>query len=173
MLIQSHIKERLNLAYVHAVAGRAGVNVEHSIHDYGVDGSFRAVQVVEGRHIQTGFPVDFQLKATVNWRFDSDRVVYDLDARAHDMMVTRERSAVPLVLILMCLPEDERLWLRATERALLIKNSCYWHWLQAGPPSGNSSSVRVRIPRANLLTSESLLALLQTAREYAHGERIG
>lgn len=33
MLTEPHIKERLSMAYVDAVAGRAGVNVARELHD--------------------------------------------------------------------------------------------------------------------------------------------
>ena len=172
MLTKPHIKERLSMAYVDAVAGRAGINVARELHDYGVDGTFQAVVETPFGFSPTGFTVQYQLKATVNWTAQNGAIVYDLEAKAHAEMVTRDRSAAPMVLIVMCLPRDERQWLRHRETLLVLRNCCYWLWLPGGAsPSTNTSTVRVRLPRSNLLTTDSLTGILERARDYAMGRR--
>lgn len=171
MLSEPHIKERLSMAFVDAIAGRAGVNVARELHDYGVDGTFQSVVKTPLGFAGSGFTVQFQLKATVNWTEEDDHIVYDLEAKAYANMRLRGRSAVPLVLIVMCLPRDHRLWLRHNRRALVLKNCCYWLWLPGGVIPANRSTVRVQLPRQNLLTTAALEGILKRAREYAMGVR--
>lgn len=137
-----------------------------------MDGTFQQVVKTPYGCTGSGFTVQFQLKATVTWTSRTDHVVYDLDARAYSNMVTRERSAVPLILIVMCLPRDEPQWLRQDERLLVMKKSSYWLWLPgSGYLAPGASKIRVRLPRQNLFTTDSLIGILARAREYAIGTR--
>ena len=164
MLTESHIKECLSLAYVHAVTGRAGVNLfVGSRHDYGVDGTFKPVINLNGRRVESGYPVDFQLKSSINWEHDGDVVLYDLEAKTYNDMVGRTPSAIPLVLLLLCLPRNSTAWLVSAETELILRHCCYWMKL-SGEPTDNSTTKRIRIPRSNLLTPDAVRAILATER---------
>lgn len=52
--------------------------------DYGVDGSFRPIEVVDGMRCDAGCPLDFQLKSSVNWKPTGGHIVYDLEATADE-----------------------------------------------------------------------------------------
>ena len=155
----------MSLAYVHAVTGKAGVNlVVGARHDYGVDGAFRLVTNLNGRRVETGYPVDFQMKSTINWGYDGGFVVYDLEAKTYNAMVGRARTAIPLILLLLCLPRDSAAWLAGTETELILRHCCYWMKL-SGEPTDNKTKKRIRIPRSNLLTPEAVLTILARERE--------
>jgi Domain of unknown function (DUF4365) len=47
----------------------------------------------------------------------------------------------------------------------LLGGACYWEYLQE-ELSQNKQSVRIRIPRVQELSTESLLRLMTSAREY-------
>jgi hypothetical protein len=82
LITDNHIKEALSLAYAHALAGIAGVNLHLGPrHDYGVDGTFRPVKIIEKRRIEDGFPIDFQLKSTVNWEVLDKNILIDLEIK--------------------------------------------------------------------------------------------
>jgi hypothetical protein len=167
LITREHTQEALSLAYVQALAGGAGLNLDvRSVFDYGIDGTFWPVKNINGEIIQQGYPVNFQLKATTRWRHEENCVVYDLDARAHRILTDRERGEALAILILLCLPDDDNDWLDGCEDYLLLKRCCYW-FRPPGPPTGNTSSVRIRVPRANVLTPESLRGIMRTAREEA------
>lgn len=134
--------------------------------DYGIDGFFQPIKKLGDMLVPSGFNVEFQMKASTNWSHEGENVVYDLDARAHRILTDRERCQPLAILILLCLPEDHGEWLYGCEEHLRLRNCCYWHRL-AGPPTENASTVRVRIPRANILTPDSLQAIAQLAREEA------
>lgn len=170
MITPEHTQEALSQAFVHALAGVAGINIAtRPMFDYGIDGTFYPVKIVGGERVPTGFPVDFQMKATTRWEFKNDTVVYDLEARTHRLLTDREPGQVLAILILLCLPDDPNNWLDGCEEHLLLKNCCYWYRPE-GPPTQNASSVRIWIPRANLLTPGSLKSIMELARKEAKGQ---
>jgi hypothetical protein len=160
-----HTQESLCLAHIYALAGVAGVNyaVKH-VYDYGVDGQFAAVTPRRnGRLATSGYPLDFQAKATINWDLVDGNIVYDLEAKTYDDMVSRDVSETTLLLILLCLPKSLVEWHESTESATTIRHCCYWQVLH-GEPCGNKSTKRIFIPVANLLTPDTLKALLAAER---------
>jgi hypothetical protein len=160
-----HIQESLCLAHIYAVAGMAGVNHAYKpAHDYGVDGQFDPVILRGNRRVVSGHPLAFQAKATINWDLVDGYIVYDLEAKTYDDIVTRHPSEVTMLLILLCMPKDQTAWHLATPDATIIRNCCYWAILR-GEPCGNTSTKRIRIPASNLLTPDSLLQLLAAERE--------
>lgn len=167
VITREHTQEALSFAYVHAIAGVAGMNLGvRTAFDYGLDGYFEPVKIVGGEIIPSGFNVYFQMKATTRWTHEADHVVYDLDARAHRILTDRERGQALAILILLCLPDDDTIWLAGCEERLLLQRCCYW-FRPEGSPTGNSSTIRVRIPRVNVLTPASLRELAQLARAEA------
>lgn len=165
-----HRKELLSVAYVQAVAAAAGVAVvQRATHDYGVDGALSEISVIDGRRVPSGVEVHYQLKATTRYVEHPDTVVHDLDARTHDMCVQRRTALVPpLLLLVVCLRrdavEERRTWVRVTPEDLMIAACGYWWLAPAGAPIGNSSSVRIRIPRAQILTPRAVDGLLARSR---------
>jgi hypothetical protein len=160
-----HIQERLCAAYVEAVAGVAGVNLAATRrNDYGIDGTFQPVVVRGSRRVESGFPIDFQAKATIDWQFRDNAVVYDLEVKTYNDLVTRHPAASRCVLVLLCLPRDRRDWILAVEEWMLLRRCCYWLFVE-GAVSENSETQRVFIPRANLLTGATLCKLLHDERK--------
>lgn len=168
MLTEQHIAEDLSRAYVQAVAAKAGVNFSTRVHDYEVDGTFHPIRIVNSRRVEAGFPLDFQLKASKNWTINEEHIVYDLEVKTYNDLILRRSTsgATPCILILLCLPENSREWLEISEEQLLLRRCCYWHYL-VGNLTENIETIRVRIPSAQRLTSESLLSLLQQVKEGA------
>jgi hypothetical protein len=143
----------------------AGLNFAvRNIFDYGVDGQFSPVARRDGRLVNTGFPLDFQAKATVNWELVSGEIVYDLEAKTYNDIVSRTPAETTLVLILLCLPRHEAEWHGATYDETTLRHCCYWHTL-TGSSTSNTSTKRIQIPSANLLTPESLGELMLLERE--------
>lgn len=131
-MTQNDIEEALSRAYVYAVAGRAGVNISGPVKDYGVDGTFRRITTFQGMHFENGFPIDFQLKASIGCSFEPLHLVYDLEADAYQKLAYRRNNgAFPHILILMALPHDTGYWLGHSEDALLLRQCCYWYQVDA------------------------------------------
>ena len=165
MLTEQHIIESLSRAYVRALAGKAGLNLSVREYDYGVDGNFDEITIRDKRRVESGFSLSFQLKASTLWQRDDNTVIYDLEAKTYNDLVLRRnfRMAVPCILILFALPPDPSQWLIYNEEEMRLRGSCYWDYL-SGAPTENRQSVRIRIPRQQRLTSESLLDLIEKVK---------
>jgi len=154
----------MSRAFIHAVAGKAGINFTiGSAFDYGFDGQFRPVKIRQNRRVDSGFPLDFQLKATTAWEFDDNDIVYDLEAKTYNDLVDRDPAEIGAVLIVMCLPHEDDSWVEFSEDQLIIRKCCYWVRLE-GELTKNDSKKRIRIPRANLLTVDNLRTILAHER---------
>lgn len=159
-----HTEESLSLAHLHALAGMAGLNINvKRTFDYGVDGSLYPVVKRGGRYVESGFPLDFQLKATINWEQDADDIVYDLKAENYNDIVSRTEAETTQILILLCLPKSQDQWHSTSTTQTTLRHCCYWH-VPEGEPTENSSTKRIRVPVANLLTSTVLEALMREER---------
>ena len=165
MMTLQHIEEGLSRAYVAAVAARAGVNISIAMQDYGVDGTFGRIQRKAHRWFETGVKLDYQLKASKNWRIEGEEIVYDLEAKTYNDLARRsnENNPVPLILILLCLPTEMAAWLEVSEEQLLLRRCCYWARV-VGSPTNNRRAVAVRIPRNQLLTPTVLEDLLERVK---------
>jgi hypothetical protein len=165
VLTEPHILESLSRAYIRAVAGQAGLNLSLREYDYGVDGNFDEITIRNKRRVESGFSLSFQLKASTQWERDDNTVTYDLEAKTYNDLVIRRnfRMAVPCILILLALPSNSSQWLIYSEEEMRIRGSCYWEYL-SGKPTANRQSVRIRIPRHQRLTPESLLDLIEKVK---------
>ena len=177
MLTQQHIQEDLSKAYIQAVAATAGLNLSlgtHS-HDYGVDGTFHQVQIVTRtdpagklvkRRLNSGFNLEFQCKASIDWLDELDHIVHDLEAKTYNDLVLRTdtTNATPIILILMCLPQNQADWLQLSEHELLLRKCCYWHRL-SGEKTVNTSTKRIRIPKAQRLEPAAVSHLLSQVEQ--------
>jgi hypothetical protein len=169
-ITKQHTQEALSLAFIHAVSGIAGLNVQIGArHDYGVDGTLRAVVVRDGRRIESGVLVDFQLKASHNWSLVDDHIVYDLEVKTYNDLVTREPDTPTFILVLLCMPKLEADWISTDEQCLTLRNCCYWVTL-SGPPSENKTRKRIHIPRQNVLTPLAMGAILAAERSKMLGD---
>lgn len=160
MISRQHIEEGLSRAYVQAVAARAGVNIAIPSFDYGVDGTFRKIIKRDKQICESGFSLDYQLKASTRWRLEEENVVYDLAAQTYNDLVLRPvTSAFPLLLLLVCLPADPAQWLECNEQQLLLRGGCYWTFM-TGSVTKHARTIRIRIPRQQQFTPAAITALL-------------
>jgi hypothetical protein len=161
----SHTQEQLTRAHLYGLAGTAGVNlsIERS-HDYGVDGSFHPVFVRGNRRVETGFPIQFQAKSTINWEHKDGLIVYDLAAKNYNDLVSRSAEEVTLMLILLALPKQTVDWHVAASAGTTLRKCCYWHVLSGTPKGTEEGTVRIKIPDTQLLTPFSLNELLDEER---------
>jgi hypothetical protein len=170
-----HVQEALCRAYVLAVAAHAGILCRiKGEFDYGLDGEFRNVVIRKepagnNRYLETGRAVDFQMKASKNWELKNNSIVYDLEAKtfrdlAFQNAAMEKEGSSPSILILLCLPTDASTWLTVSGEQLLLKKSCYWHWVPGTAVSDNSATTRIVIPDSNVLTQSALEELLKKAR---------
>ena len=168
MFPQQIIEELLSVAHVQAVAARAGVSISNFDKDFGIDGTFRQITAIGNRRLTSGYALDFQLKASISCLIESEYIVYDLEVKTYNDLLHRrlDSDATPCILILKVLPLDSEQWLTTIDSGLLLGGACYWVYLQ-GELTQNKQSIRIRIPRVQEFSPESLLSLMTSAREYA------
>ena len=77
---------------------------------------------------ETGFHIDFQLKACKNVVVTADTAKYDLNVDTYNYLVSRHeaRYTNKVLLILLALHEVEAEWLSLSEEQLVLKKCCYW-----------------------------------------------
>lgn len=165
MLTEQHIEEGLSRACVQAIAVMAGLIVSRGEYDYGVDGTFHEVASINGRRVESGFCLHFQLKASTKWQQDESAIIYDLEAKTYNDLVGMQANsgAIPCVLILLALPKDRVRWLECWETGVTIGGGCYWASL-SGSPTKNRRTVRISIPREQQLSPTSLITLLNKVK---------
>ena len=86
---------------------------------------------------------------------DGDAFKYDLEVTAYNDLVTcwSTNSYVKQLLILLVLPDDKDDWLRVGPEQLIARRAAYWyHPDPSEVMSENVSSVRIRIPLANVVS---------------------
>ncbi len=140
--------------------------------DYGFDGSFDLIEENEYQdgettrtdYIKAGFPIEFQLKCSSDWRIEGAEVIWSIKTRAFNKLARRATDAVPALLILMCLPDSEHEWVVADEDSMLLKKCCFYTTIEGPPVPNNNSTRQLRIPRSNLLSPTSLSSMLSARR---------
>lgn len=168
MLTTPHCKECLSRAYITAVVGRARHKLNwNSEHDYGVDGYVRSIEKRGVRHYETGFGFDFESKTTTRWTLDGQEIVYDLEADAHNDLVSRAGTgALPFLLVLLCIHDDETSWLSVSPERLILQKCAYWCQVD-GVFTDNVATRRVRIPSANLFSPKAVADILDAVKSGA------
>lgn len=170
MITTEHTKEDLSRAYVIAAAGRAQcvIRIGDESHDYGLDGHFDSVRLIGNKRKGACCPIHFQLKSTVKWRKVAGMIEYALDVPAYDHLVTLkvEKNANPVILIVLCLPDDETLWASFGHDALSLRECCYY-WFPPAQVSKKSSNSHetIRIPETNRLTPDVLRDFLAKRKD--------
>ncbi len=163
MLTQEHSKEDLSRAYVQAVSAKAGViiSINDRSHDYGIDGSFHEVSILNGRRVESGITLDFQLKSTTRLEIREDFVYHQLDSKTINLLASRLKRpyVTSAILIVFSLPMHPDEWLQLSEKELVLRNCCYWFSFSS--LTTNLYSATVQIPRSQLFTPEELTNLLR------------
>lgn len=156
LLSENDRKEQLSQAYVAAISARCGFTISiPSLDRDSID-----LQVSSGTSRRAS--VQFQLKATSSPTWDDNELKFQLIAKNYNDLVARRQ--VPLLLAVMVLPDDPTDWLLIEPDHLILKRSVWWHSL-IGLPAIEQGSKQVRIPRANLLTTETLTDLISKSEE--------
>lgn len=162
MLTDEHRKEDFSRAYVLAVAAKSGVivSINDRNHDYGIDGSFHQVSIIDGRRVESGVNIDFQLKATSRDIIKEEYVSFTVDANTNNSLALRQGKphCSPVILIVLCMPPEPEEWLKLSEDELILRKCCYWSKISSF--TSNLNSCIIEIPRSQMFTPEALEQLL-------------
>jgi hypothetical protein len=147
------IKERLSVGHVATVAARAGcMIIEMPVDRQSIDVTIRPV---DGESVS----IDAQLKATAGLRRSKGMIVYDLPRKNYDNL-RQTLTQAPKILVVLDLHKDDLHWLACRPTSSVLKRSAYWVDLTGLPPVTNETTVRIKIPPANVLTPAVIVDLM-------------
>lgn len=157
--MRQHIQEGLSKAYVSAIAHRAGFGLSKPEFDYGIDGTVTEITRLSGRYSESGYKLDYQLKASVNVTKTGGEIVFPLEAKNYNDLV-EEFVGTPRILIVYSMPQDEGVWLETSGEALILRHCAWWISLKGKEKTTNTDTKTVHIPEANILDVEGLKSLM-------------
>jgi hypothetical protein len=153
-------KELFSKAFVKALAAQSGFrSAEADVDDDSID------VIIRGRGYRAGIrnpQIDVQLKCTANNGGDEEFLSFSLPLKNYNDL-RGDNVLCPRYLFVLVVPENCQEWLVHQPTFSMIKHCCYWFSLRSMPAVKNSTSVTVKIPRSQRLTSESILYLMEMA----------
>lgn len=161
-MTENEQKQQLSIAYVHAVASRAGYACQVVlVDDDSVDVELAARGRVHEHAVLMSPKLQVQLKATSQGVLKADHVAFPLPRKNYDEL--RVATMCPRLLVVLLLPANPEEWLEQTEERMITRRSAYWCSLLGMPASDNSETVSIRLPRSNVLSVENLRLLMERA----------
>ena len=130
-MTENEQKQQLSVAYVHAVAARAGYACQViKLDDDSIDVQLAARGRVHHKAVLRSPKLDIQLKATAQHALKQDHLAFPLPLKNYNDL---RGSVVPRLLVVLLLPEEDRLWLEQTEDQM-ISRSCAYGERYSGSP---------------------------------------
>lgn len=169
-MTEEQIKEAISRSFVHLVASRGGYKCGDILLDHGVDLQIRKavtrLQNGRTRYLDDGRSIDVQLKSTTQSQVQatSEVLKYDLETKSYNDLVYRRNSGslIPLILILLVLPDDPNDWVAVSPEQLVVKRAAYWYRpLDGAELTENTSTKRIDVPKNNVVDLEFLGNLFQ------------
>ena len=151
-------KEGLSLAYVKALAARAGFSTSVPEPDRdSVD-----LRIMAGGPRRPA--LDLQLKATADLAEPQAGFLrFRLTIKNYNDL--RVETQTPRLLVLLELPQDEAEWMTLTTEELVLRRRAYWASLQQGYDEVvGQETTTIRIPEDNLFDVEALQTLMERSR---------
>ena len=155
-------KEYISIAYIRALASQSKSLIEEIKEDSdSVDIRLKKqIETTDG--LRFWGEIAMQLKATSSlnvYREDDNYIYYDLPVKNYNDL--RLPSVSKKYLALLILPNDQ--WVDVNIERMIIKKSMFWISLLDFPETNNSSTIQVKIPKENQLTSDSINDLLKNS----------
>ena len=144
--------EQLSLAYVRAVAAKAGFQVTRPEPD--VDSVDGVLMSTLGRRPR----VDFQAKATARDVLLNGTIHFPLPVKNYNEL--RADTLTPRILIVLLMPSDDARWVAQSEEELCLRHCAHWLCLEKRPATTNTSNITIQIPTSNILSVDQLNALM-------------
>jgi hypothetical protein len=156
------LKEGFSHAYVRAVAHAAGYFVQEANRSYDGDGIDISIMHRGPGGVVRSPKLDLQLKATEH-PVTADPFSFPLDVKNYDELRSEELQ-VPRMLVAVVVPKNIAEWVSASEQELVMRHCGYWLNLRGSPSTENTSTISVKIPRANLFHVPSLKTIMEHIR---------
>lgn len=156
------LKEEVSCAYVSFVASVAGYSFQRADRISDNDG-IDATIIAPGKIGPKRRPrIDVQIKCTSLDICDDQRVSYPLKIKNYEEL-RDENVDAPQILVVVLVPDNPDNWFIESEQEQRINFSSYWISLRGRPPTQNTTTKTIYIPRENLFTVNSLRNIMQRA----------
>lgn len=154
-------KEELSKAYLNIICASAGISFESQVHDEDSKDVILKKRLFNPSYYSN---IAVQLKATSQEIVDSMEIIkYDLNKKNYDDL--RARGSMKTYLFLLVVPDVENEWIDQDLHRLIIRGCMYYLDLTELEESDNLSSVRVSIPKSNIVSIDSIINLLYRERD--------
>lgn len=165
-MTEAHTKEQISRSYVNVLAARVGMTISTASFDYGFDGTFKDIEYDPdvGEYGETGFGIDYQLKATINAKEKDGVVKYSLEVKNYRKLI-KTRVGTPRILIVYSMPKDDKQWVTVDNEETVLRKCAWWCSLKGLPEVDNKERVTVTIPVEQQLTPEVLQELMCKVKE--------
>jgi Domain of unknown function (DUF4365) len=107
--------------------------------------------------------IEFQAKATALEAISEDHLTFALSLKNYEELGTT--TLVPRILVVVALPNNSDDWLSVTEAELSLRRCGYWLSLSGYPPTQNTTSVTVKLPRTQIFNVQQLSELMSRAEK--------
>lgn len=155
-------KEYISIAYIRALASQSKSLIEEIKEDSDSIDVRLKKQIETNEGLRFWGEIAVQLKSTNSpniYHEDHDYIYYNLSVKNYNDL--RLPSVSKKYLALLILPEDD--WIDVNIERMIIKKSMFWISLLDFPETNNSSTIQVKIPKINQLTSDSINELLKNS----------
>jgi hypothetical protein len=165
-LTKQDVESELSYAYLHAVAGKAGMSCKLG-NRYDDGAGVDAEVIYRGPTLHPYFTMvqlDVQLKATIKSPGnDPNFMSYFIQGvERYEKLRVRDGANHRIVVVLF-LPQNPNDWLNCSPNDLILKNAAYWTCLHGAKASANATGETIYLPRTNLLTPQALTNLAMMA----------
>ncbi|MFK4503546.1 hypothetical protein ABIF86_007837 [Bradyrhizobium japonicum] len=153
----SHRQEQFSGVYIRAVCAVTGCaidvpSIDHDKVDYSVRSRVLGT-------VRTKPQIDIQAKCQMSGPAAGDPLSYVLDLETYDNLRDPMVSN-PRILVVVLVPSNVNEWLGQSEKELVLSHCAYWVSLKNAPPSSNSTSQTVYLPRKNVFTPDALRSMM-------------
>lgn len=155
LLSENDRKSQLSVAYALAVAARAG----YSATEPRVDRDSVDMTIEAGGGMRP--KLDVQLKATSTLAWKDNSASFVLKRKNYDDL--RAPRMLPIILLVLELPEQEIEWLTCDDTSLILRRSAFWLSLADRGPIDTESST-VHLLECQRFYPDSLRDLMKKAR---------
>ena len=156
------LQSEFGVAYVRAVVHAAGFFAQEANRLLDGDGVDLTVFLRGVGGVVRSPRLDLQVKTTGAGAV-GDPFPYDLDAKNYGELISTDWQ-IPRILVVVLVPPDSADWVDASEDRLVLRRCGYWLSLRGQPPTTNTATQRVWVPRAQVFHMDPLRALMARVR---------
>ena len=156
-------EEQLGLAHIFTLASIEKLTFDQPRNDIdSIDATIQAIDISEEGVRQSKPRVDIQLKSTIKLESNSDdpnNFFFDLPIKNYNDL--RDPNIMtPRLLVVYKLPRNQEEWVQHTEEYLKTCKCAYWCSLKGLEETDNTTTIRIKIPKSNILSPQSLRKIL-------------